>query len=79
METNFQNTIQNNGHIYSADYSGWYCISDETFLVESQLREENGKYVSAESGHPVEWTEEQNYMFKLSNFQEDVLYWLKNR
>lgn len=34
--------------------------------------------VSAESGHPVEWTEEQNYMFRLSSFQNDLIYWLKH-
>lgn len=33
--------------------------------------------VSIESGHPVEWTEEQNYMFKLSNFKDDLLKWLR--
>lgn len=74
----FWNLLQSNGHIYSTKYSGWYCIPDETFLTESQLKEKNGIKVSEESGHPVEWTEEVNYMFKLSKFQDEILYWIKS-
>lgn len=32
--------------------------------------------MSADSGHPLEWTEEQNYMFQLSYFKDDLLKWL---
>lgn len=38
----------------------------------------NGDKVSEESGHPVEWTEEKNYMFKLSQFQEEVIRWAES-
>lgn len=66
--------------IYKTNYSGWYCVSDETFLTESQLMENDKKQkVSIESGHPVQWTEEENYMFKLSNFHDDIVYWIKQR
>lgn len=77
--SHFWQRLKENEHIYSANYQGWYCVSDETFLTDSQLRldEISGQRYSLESGHPVEWTEEQNYMFHLSKFQEDVLYWLK--
>lgn len=50
------------------------------FLTDSQLKEKDGEAgvkVSIESGHPVQWTEETNYMFKLSQFQDDVIYWIK--
>lgn len=30
------------------------------------------KMVSAESGHPVEWTNEKNYMFRLSKLKSDI-------
>lgn len=58
-------------------------MSDETFLSNSQLKEETlpsgeKRIVSLESGHPCDWTEEQNYMFRLSKFQDDLKYWLKN-
>ncbi|XP_017775809.1 PREDICTED: methionine--tRNA ligase, mitochondrial [Nicrophorus vespilloides] len=79
----FWKKLSENGHIYSAKYSGWYCVSDETFLVETQLNEVVSKdgrkvRVSAESGHPVEWTEEENYMFRLSGMHGDLLHWLKD-
>lgn len=32
--------------------------------------------IASESGHPVEWVEEQNYMFRLSNFQDRLIHWL---
>ncbi|XP_053697999.1 methionine--tRNA ligase, mitochondrial [Sabethes cyaneus] len=74
----FWNALQVSGSIYSAQYSGWYCVPDETFLTDSQLKEnDQGVKVSAESGHPVEWTEETNYMFRLNRYQKDVLYWVK--
>lgn len=75
----FWRSLNAKGHIYKANYQGWYCVSDETFLTDSQLRldEPTGQRFSLESGHPVEWTEEQNYMFRLSKLQDDVLYWLK--
>jgi methionyl-tRNA synthetase len=69
--------LQNQNAIYKDTYSGWYCISDETFLTESQLKLVGDQKVSIESGHPVEWTEEENYMFKLSEYQDDVIYWAK--
>ncbi|KAK3850665.1 hypothetical protein Pcinc_042642 [Petrolisthes cinctipes] len=76
-------TLVDRGHIYRGDYSGWYCVSDEAFLTDSQLREVTlpsgeKKLVSAESGHPVEWNNEENYMFRLSEFREDLLVWLKD-
>lgn len=75
----FWRTLRDREHIYLANYSGWYSVADETFLTESQLHldQETGIHHSLESGHPVEWTEEQNYMFALSRFQSDIIYWLK--
>ena len=32
--------------------------------------------VSSESGHVLEWTEEENYVFKLSRFKEGLDEWL---
>ncbi|XP_031626423.1 methionine--tRNA ligase, mitochondrial [Contarinia nasturtii] len=74
----FWNELTAKDHIYKANYAGWYCVSDESFLTESQLKEnEKKEKVSAESGHPVKWIEESNYMFKLSKFHEDIEYWIK--
>lgn len=76
----FWKNLQSKGHIYKAKYHGWYCVSDETFLTESQLKENtDGTKVSIESGHPVEWTEETNYMFQMSSFQDSVINWIEKR
>ncbi|CAH1967738.1 unnamed protein product [Acanthoscelides obtectus] len=79
----FWNKLSEKGHVYKSSYEGYYCVQDETFLTETQLKEvktENGAdmLVSLESGHPVEWTTEENYMFRLSKFREDLIHWLRN-
>ncbi|KAH0554754.1 hypothetical protein KQX54_012562 [Cotesia glomerata] len=75
-------TLKENGHLYLGKYSGWYCVSDEAFVPESELLEKvsNSKTikVSAASGNLVQWMEEDNYKFKLSSMQDDLKYWLKN-
>jgi len=76
------NRIAERGHIEKAMYSGWYSVQDETFVKESQIEERvDGAgnvvaRVSAESGHVLEWTEEENYVFKLSRFRERIDEWL---
>jgi len=60
--------INSHGFIYHSVYSGWYSIRDEAFYQESELV--NGM---APTGAPVEWTEEESYFFKLSEFQEPLL------
>ncbi|XP_055698031.1 methionine--tRNA ligase, mitochondrial [Phlebotomus papatasi] len=72
----FWSELKKRDLLYTENYSGWYCISDETFLTESQLKEDGkGGKISLESGHPAEWTEELNYMFRLGKFQEEVVRW----
>lgn len=71
------NTLKAQNAIYKDKYEGWYCVPDETFLTESQLTVVNGEKVSLESGHRVQWAEEENYLFKLSEYQDDVIYWAK--
>ena len=77
----FWNKLQENGHIYKSKYQGWYCSSDESFVttVEDVTKDGVTKKVSSESGHEVEWIEEENYMFKLSQFQEPLLRWLDTK
>ncbi|XP_064456610.1 methionine--tRNA ligase, mitochondrial-like [Ornithodoros turicata] len=79
----FWDKLRQDGHLYSGSYKGWYCTQDEVFLSESEIKEVTGhqgvpQKVSIESGHPVEWMEEKNYMFKLSEFQDDLLHWLRS-
>lgn len=74
----FWNKLKESGHIYKSKYQGWYCSSDEAFVtnVEDVTKDGVTKKVSSESGNEVEWIEEENYMFKLSQFQEPLLKWL---
>lgn len=68
-------------YVYKSKYGGWYSVNDEAFVPETHVKEEirNGEQVkvSIESGHRVEWTEETNYMFRLSAFKTHLQSWLK--
>ncbi|XP_031787008.1 methionine--tRNA ligase, mitochondrial isoform X2 [Nasonia vitripennis] len=80
---NFWRLLEERNHIYKGKYAGWYCVSEEAFLSNQDLIEKktaSGETirVSAESGHVVEWAEEENYKFRLSAFQDDLKHWLKD-
>ncbi|EJT97475.1 hypothetical protein DACRYDRAFT_91729 [Dacryopinax primogenitus] len=62
--------------IYKGSHSGWYCVADECFYPDTQIEMKDERRVSKETGRPVEWYEEENYMFRLSAFQEPLLKWL---
>ena len=54
--------------IYLGEHAGWYCQNEETFIPENQVRDKRD-----DSGHPVEWTTEKNFFFKLSRYTEPLL------
>jgi methionyl-tRNA synthetase len=63
-------------------HESWYCMSDESFLTDTQVREAqddsgNSFMVSKESGNRVEKLCEHNYKFKLSSFQDRLIEWLE--
>lgn len=79
----FYSTLKSKGYVYKGEYSGWYCVSDESFLTENQVVEKKSiagesVKVSLESGNAVEWATETNYKFRLSSLQDDLEYWLKD-
>ncbi len=57
------------GDIYKGVYEGWYCIPDETFLLESEVKD--GKCPIC--GRLVEWITEDAYFFRLSHYQDWIL------
>lgn len=67
--------------IYSSKHAGWYAVSDETFYPASAvhlvIEPWSGRkhMASIETGKEVEWTEEENYHFRLSAFREPLLKW----
>eukprot|EP01111_Echinosteliopsis_oligospora_P018332 TRINITY_DN8334_c0_g1_i2.p1 TRINITY_DN8334_c0_g1~~TRINITY_DN8334_c0_g1_i2.p1 ORF type:complete len:334 (+),score=65.45 TRINITY_DN8334_c0_g1_i2:190-1191(+) len=77
--THLWNTILANGYLYEGSYDGWYCVSDEAFLTNNQVRKrEDGVHVSIESGHVVDWVSEKNWIFKLSAFQKQIEQWISS-
>ncbi len=61
------------GDLYLDRYEGWYSIRDEAYYDESELIEgENGEKLSPQET-PVEWTEEETWFFRLSNYQNQLL------
>jgi len=64
----FWQTLLHGGHIYRGRYEGWYSSADEAFLTKDQVKQSgdhrNNIMVSIESGQPVDWIAEDNYMFR---------------
>jgi len=62
------NLLREKGHIYEGTYEGWYDVSSETFVRETDLVD--GK---SPDGNPVQWVSEQNWFFRLSAFEQPLL------
>ena len=56
--------------IYKNKYVGWYCTGDEDFFSEAEVKENKG--VCPNHNRPYEKVEEENYFFKLSNYNEQI-------
>ena len=64
-------TLYDQGDIYSAQYKGWYCVSEEVFYKEKDLVE--GK---SPSGKPVIALEEKAWFFKMSKYKKSLVQYL---
>jgi methionyl-tRNA synthetase len=60
------------GDIYKKQYHGWYCVGCESFKTDSDLVD--GK--CPEHGTEPEEIAEENYFFKLSNYQDYLIEYL---
>src|SRR6202047_1706929 len=60
--------IAENGHIYKGHYTGQYCVFDELY-VDSV----GPGAPCPECGRPTETVKEENYFFKLSAFQDQLI------
>ncbi|XP_065338157.1 methionine--tRNA ligase, mitochondrial [Cloeon dipterum] len=75
----FWKRLNDRNFIYTGEYSGWYCEADEAFVPESRTEKlADGSRVSAESGRQVDWTCEENFLFRMSAVQSDFSHWLKD-
>jgi methionyl-tRNA synthetase len=59
--------IRDNGYIYKGTYTGQYCVSDELYVDA-----EPGA-PCPDCGRPTETVQEENYYFKLSAFQDQLV------
>ena len=70
----YQTLLVKRGHIYKGTHSGWYSITDEAFYTQSQVQTNSeGITTAIETGSAVEWTSEENYCFRLSQFRDKLL------
>ncbi len=61
------------GDLYLDRYEGWYSVRDEAFYDEGELVEGEGGEKLSPQGTPVEWTAEETWFFRLSNYQTRLL------
>lgn len=62
------------GDIYKGKYEGWYCVPDESFWTDSQIKDGN----CPECGRPVKKASEEAYFFKLSNYEKEIREFVNN-
>ncbi len=60
---------RDSGDLYPGEYKGWYCVSCESFLKESDEPQPK----CPDCGRPTEWNAEASYFFRLSRYQERLL------
>jgi methionyl-tRNA synthetase len=61
------------GDLYLDRYEGWYSVRDEAYYDASELVEGEGGDKLSPQGTPVEWTVEESWFFRLSNYQGQLL------
>jgi len=57
-----------NGYVYKGHYTGQYCIHDNAFVNDAKPGDN-----CPDCGRPLETLTEENYFFKLSDFQKPLL------
>lgn len=65
--------MEANGDLYLDRYEGWYSVRDEAYYDESELVDGEGDTRLSPQGTPVEWTVEESWFFKLSEYQDRLL------
>ena len=66
----FVQRLMDRGHIYEAEYEGWYSVHEERFFTEKELGPGRTDPIA---GRPVELIREKNYFFRMSAFQDDLI------
>lgn len=71
--------MEEKGDLYLDRYEGWYSVRDESYCDEKELIDGEGDEKLSPQGTPVEWTVEESWFFKLSNYQDKLLELYENR
>lgn len=65
------------GLLYKEGYAGWYSTSEERFWTEKDVLDgPDGTKLCPASKQPVEWVEEQNWFFKMSDYADQLRQWV---
>jgi len=64
------------GDIYKGEYEGWYCVGDEAFFSETEVKENDG--ICPNHKKPYEKIKEENYFFKLSKYSKEIKEQIEN-
>ena len=65
--------MEDNGDLYLDRYEGWYSVRDEAYYEEEELSADDDGTKLSPQGTPVEWTVEESWFFRLSNYQQPLL------
>lgn len=57
--------VYDNGDIYADEYEGWYSVSEERFITQTE--KDSGEY------RDVKQLKEKNYFFKMSKYQQKLI------
>ena len=74
----FLQKLYDDGHIYSGEYEGYYCVGCEEYkqlddLVTAPDGDYAGQLVCKIHSRPVEVLKEKNYFFRMSAFEKQLL------
>jgi len=65
--------MEANGDLYLDRYEGWYSVRDEAYYDESELVVADSGEKLCPQGTAVEWTAEESWFFRLSNYQQRLI------
>ena len=72
--------LQASDDVYRGSYEGYYCVGCEAFKREDELvTVDGGPRCPLHPSRDVEWTQEENWFFRLSRYQERLLKLLDER
>lgn len=54
--------------VYKGKYAGWYCPRCEAFKTDDEMKQPGN--ICPDHERPCEWTEEENYFFRLSAYSD---------